>query len=156
MKKWKTAHDSLHHIHVICCSYGSRECSSNRILISSAVFAWHQCDKHTDRHTDHASQINKKSQIIGKEAASPSLPLHCTAHPHKNAPPVGKLVPHLLRRTLGVTDAPPRMASRSTQLFLQNTRSLPMDRQTDRQYGHETQPVPIAAAIALPSTLSRG
>jgi len=155
VKKWKTAHDS------------STSCNMLFLGLTRVFPKWHldqfsrfcmalQCDQHTDRHTDHPCQINKKSQIIWEEAASPSLPLHCAAHRHKNAPPVGKLFLHLLRRTLGVTDPPPRTASRSTQPFLHNTRSLPMDRQTDRQYGHGTQPVPITAALAIPSTLPRG
>jgi len=134
VKKWKTAYDSLHRT----------SCDMLFLGLTRVFPKWHldqfsrfcmalQCDQHTDRQT-HRPRISDQQEIsnnLGRGCVA--LPFHCAAHPHKNAPPVGKLCPHLLRRTLGITDPPPRTASRSTQPFLQNTRSLPMDRQTDRQ-----------------------
>jgi len=90
-----------------------------------------QCDQHTDRQT-HRPPMSDQQEISNNLergcVALPSVTLH---HPSpQKCPSRGEVVSPFT--TLGVTNPPPRTASQSTQPFLQNTRSLPMDRQTDR------------------------
>ena len=94
-----------------------------------------QCDQHTDRHTDHPPMSDQQeiANNLGRDCVA--LPSVTLRHPFpQKCPSRGEVVsPFTIRRTLGVTDPPPQTASRSTQPFLQNTRSLTMDRKTHRQ-----------------------
>jgi len=138
-----------------------------------------QCDQHTDRqsHRPPSSDQQEISNNLGRGCvALPSVtlrrpsPQKCPSHGEV----VSLFTTSYLRRNRPTT---PNGISIDSAVFAKYTfvTSGQTDRQTvrtrhsactnsccasstvtDRQYGHGTQPVPIAVALALPSTLPRG
>jgi len=129
VKKWKTAHDSLHLMWYVAPRAHKSVPQMTSWSVQPFLHGTSVWPTHRQTHRPPMSDQQEISNNLGRGCVA--LPSVTLRHPSpQKCPSRGEVVSPFT--TLGVTDPPPRTASQSTQPFLQNTRSLPMNRQTDR------------------------